>query len=628
MAGRSFIWAATAALIVADPKYRDPVTQLKHILSTPSLMNLDDLHSSALERAFPRDIDQPILSLLRVTLGMLVIARAPPTVDMLASLVASAMNSPQNTTKSIRTCVLRFLGSVLDVPDDDTTSNGRPVQFLHKSFVDFLVSGDRCHERFLVNIREQHEKMAIGCLRLMNGLERNICQLTDPSKLNSQVDDLAERIHQRIPHALRYSCEYWANHLCEVSVDNAIRTEAGSLLDVFVKEKLLFWVEVMGLLGKAKEAVSLVRLAETWIMARGSDCSMRMVHTGVDVSASMEAQLETKAPNYQMGPLTAPSPLPDTAERFKSIDVMSMLLHDIRRFIMEFMEPIMASSLHIYRSAVALIPSETALWNQYGHMAQSGLRVIRGQAEQWSQTLWTASKHSKEVTCTAISSDSTTIVSGSRDHTLHLWDAKTGAAIGQAMQGHTDSVTCVAVSPDSTTIVSGSRDHTLHLWDAKTGAAIGQAMQGHTYSVTCVAVSPDSTTIISGSTDCTLHLWDAKTGAAIGQAMQSHTNLVSQIAFLDHSQNNVFSEPSQELFGCNYAGQTQFPVMEVHKPTHAIEVFQGLITLGGAGWVCNPVGRLRFWLPANLRHGLGGRGNIVTVENQLVPIFHMPDLVS
>ncbi|KAG8999776.1 hypothetical protein FRB94_005950 [Tulasnella sp. JGI-2019a] len=583
MAGRSFIWAATAALIVADPKYRDPVTQLKHILSTPSLMNLDDLHSSALERAFPRDIDQPILSLLRVTLGMLVIARAPPTVDMLASLVASAMNSPQNTTKSIRTCVLRFLGSVLDVPDDDTTSNGRPVQFLHKSFVDFLVSGDRCHERFLVNIREQHEKMAIGCLRLMNGLERNICQLTDPSKLNSQVDDLAERIHQRIPHALRYSCEYWANHLCEVSVDNAIRTEAGSLLDVFVKEKLLFWVEVMGLLGKAKEAVSLVRLAETWIMARGSDCSMRMVHTGVDVADFWRTK--TKAPNYQMGPLTAPSPLPDTAERFKSIDVMSMLLHDIRRFIMEFMEPIMASSLHIYRSAVALIPSETALWNQYGHMAQSGLCVIRGQAEQWSQTLWTASKHSKEVTCTAISSD-------------------------------------------STTIVSGSRDHTLHLWDAKTGAAIGQAMQGHTYSVTCVAVSPDSTTIISGSTDCTLHLWDAKTGAAIGQAMQSHTNLVSQIAFLDHSQNNVFSEPSQELFGCNYAGQTQFPVMEVHKPTHAIEVFQGLITLGGAGWVCNPVGRLRFWLPANLRHGLGGRGNIVTVENQLVPIFHMPDLVS
>jgi WD40 repeat protein len=39
-------------------------------------------------------------------------------------------------------------------------------------------------------------------------------------------------------------------------------------------------------------------------------------------------------------------------------------------------------------------------------------------------------------------------VSGSRDETVRLWDAATGALL-QTLEGHSDSVTSVAFSPDN-----------------------------------------------------------------------------------------------------------------------------------------------------------------------------------
>ncbi|KAG9037554.1 hypothetical protein FRB95_005136 [Tulasnella sp. JGI-2019a] len=246
--------------------------------------------------------------------------------------------------------------------------------------------------------------------------------------------------------------------------------------------------------------------------------------------ALIEAWLKVSTSEPRVTPISAISSSASSCEIFNAVGPTAALLYDLRRFIMEFMDPIVASTLHIYTSALSLVPSRAELSRYYGHLTEGGVRVVRGRPEQWSQTLWIASKHSQRVTCTAVSPDGATIVSGSDDGTLCLWDAKTGAAIGEPMMGHTHWVSCVAVSPDSTTIISGSYDETLCLWDAKTGAAIGESMMGHTSWVSCVAVSPDSTTIVSGSNDGTLCLWDAKTGAAIEEPMIGHTGGVSCVA--------------------------------------------------------------------------------------------------
>jgi WD40 repeat protein len=69
----------------------------------------------------------------------------------------------------------------------------------------------------------------------------------------------------------------------------------------------------------------------------------------------------------------------------------------------------------------------------------------------------------------------------------------------------------VAVSPDGRTIVSGSWDNTVKVWEAESGRLL-RSLEGHTGGVNAVAVSPDGRTIVSGSWDHTIRAWNLESG--------------------------------------------------------------------------------------------------------------------
>jgi len=102
-----------------------------------------------------------------------------------------------------------------------------------------------------------------------------------------------------------------------------------------------------------------------------------------------------------------------------------------------------------------------------------------------------------------------TIVVGLESGKIITLDRITGIQTA-ILSGHTDLVTSLAFSPDGTSLVSGSHDKTIKLWDVQTGGVV-KTFHGHTEWVDSVSISADCTTIASGSLDKTIRLWDIQT---------------------------------------------------------------------------------------------------------------------
>lgn len=88
---------------------------------------------------------------------------------------------------------------------------------------------------------------------------------------------------------------------------------------------------------------------------------------------------------------------------------------------------------------------------------------------------------------------------------IHIWDAETGSAAVDPLQGHLDDVECVAFSDDGRWLVSGSKDHSVRIWDVLSNWTCGEPWLG-SEGVYSVAVSPDSRLVAS----CSWAPWKAR----------------------------------------------------------------------------------------------------------------------
>ena len=184
------------------------------------------------------------------------------------------------------------------------------------------------------------------------------------------------------------------------------------------------------------------------------------------------------------------------------------------------------------------------------------------------------------------------IVLGSEDKTVRIWDAETGVALFDPLEGHTYGVASVAFSPDGRRIVSGG-DETVRVWDAETGAALFDPLKGHTAYVTSVAFSPDSRHIVSGSGDKTVRVWDAETGAAVFDPLEGHTDFMDSAAFSSDHKQAIPNSISNSLRMQIVSWWMHRPVMrKLAQPTDQ------------DGWIRQSDHAVMLWVPLEYRHGL------------------------
>jgi len=90
----------------------------------------------------------------------------------------------------------------------------------------------------------------------------NICSLESSYLPNAAIPDLEERVKLSISAELSYSCRFWGTHVNAASIEPLLVEEVKAFFD---DERLLFWLEVVGLLKVVGGAVATLSCTADWL---------------------------------------------------------------------------------------------------------------------------------------------------------------------------------------------------------------------------------------------------------------------------------------------------------------------------------------------------------------------------
>lgn len=257
-----FFVYAVATVNFLKHKFKRPSERLDIIMESPEstayegkaelkvYTSLDTLYTSIIQEAFCKNETRDE-EMVRSVLSAVVLVVNP----LSPSAIAMLMDFECDEVLSL----LELIQSLLLLHEDTI----QPTEPFHKSISDFITDPSRCSDQRFHVTPDYHIELVLCCLRLMGkSLKKNMCPIPDYA-INSEVEGLQEMINESgIRGALEYACRSWHKHLIATTHRTA---DVVSALHCFLGEKLLFWLEVLSILGAVGDAVCALNATVKWL---------------------------------------------------------------------------------------------------------------------------------------------------------------------------------------------------------------------------------------------------------------------------------------------------------------------------------------------------------------------------
>lgn len=115
------------------------------------------------------------------------------------------------------------------------------------------------------------------------------------------------------------------------------------------------------------------------------------------------------------------------------------------------------------------------------------------------------------------------IISGSYDTTVRVWDLLDKGRCKHVLEGHSDRIYSTALNYKTRRCYSGSMDLSINVWDFEKGKFLF-SLEGHNSLVGLLALSDDF--LVSAAADSTLRVWDPKTGENFSK-LKGHNSAIT-----------------------------------------------------------------------------------------------------
>lgn len=167
-------------------------------------------------------------------------------------------------------------------------------------------------------------------------------------------------------------------------------------------------------------------------------------------------------------------------------------------------------------------------WQAYQLISQPTQSIGAALESQQVSLIKTLPGHTNSVNAIVLHPDAQTLMSGSADKTIKIWNLTTGAEI-RTLSGATSFINTLALSSDGQILMSGDANGQIIFWNWATGER-RQILSAGTGAVNSlvVVIRPDGERLISATATGVITIWDLSTGKSL-QTLTGHTGPINDL---------------------------------------------------------------------------------------------------